>query len=65
MLITKTSVWSSITRTRDLPITQEQVEAWQGGMLIQNAMPNLTPAEREFLITGITQDEWEEMSRTA
>ena len=30
-----------------------QYEAWQNGELIQNAMPNLTPTEREQLISGL------------
>ena len=29
-----------------------QYEAWQNGELIQNAMPDLTPTEREQLISG-------------
>ena len=30
-----------------------QFEAWQNGELIQNAMPDLTPTEREQLISGL------------
>ena len=30
-----------------------QYEAWQNGELIQNAMPDLTPTEREQLISGL------------
>ena len=30
-----------------------QYEAWQNGALIQNAMPDLTPTEREQLISGL------------
>ena len=30
-----------------------QYEAWQNGELIQNAMPDLTPIEREQLISGL------------
>ena len=30
-----------------------QYEAWQNGELIQNAMPDLTPTEREQLISGV------------
>ena len=30
-----------------------QYEAWQNGKLIQNAMPDLTPVEREQLISGL------------
>ncbi len=44
----------------DLPITQEQLDAWRGGKLIQNAMPDLTPAQREFILTGATPEEWNE-----
>ena len=30
-----------------------QYKAWQNGELIQNAMPDLTPTEREQLIYGL------------
>ena len=30
-----------------------QYKAWQNGELIQNAMPDLTPTEREQLISGL------------
>lgn len=64
MLITRTSIVSGKTRTLDLPITQEQMDLWEGGrLLIQNAFPNLTPDQREFILTGITQDEWDELWR--
>lgn len=32
------------------------VNRWQEGELIQNAMPDLTPAEREVFISGICPD---------
>ena len=60
MKITKTSYVSGITRTLDIPVTEEQLEAWRNGELIQNAMPNLTANQREFLMTGIVQEEWDE-----
>ena len=47
------------TRTLDLPVTQEQLDRWQGGELIQRAMPNLTPDQREFIKTGVTAEEWD------
>jgi hypothetical protein len=31
----------------------------QSGMYIQDAFPTLTPVEREFIKTGITPEEWE------
>jgi hypothetical protein len=61
MNITKTSAHSGITRTFDLDVTEAEILAWQAGELIQNAMPRLDADEREFIMTGITAEEWEEM----
>lgn len=61
MIITKTSSLSGIVRTMDLPITEEQLKNFEDGMSIQDAMPNLTPNEREFILTGVVQEEWEEL----
>jgi hypothetical protein len=61
MFITRQSQWSGITRTLDIPVTHEQLYEWQRGAMIQNAMPNLTAAQREFLMTGVTEEEWKEM----
>ena len=61
MNITKTSSYSGIVRTIDLNVTLEQLQNWQNGMLIYKAMPNLTADEREFIISGVTNEEWEEM----
>lgn len=44
----------------DLDVTEEQLIRWKGGQLIQNVFPHLSPDEREFLMTGITPQEWEE-----
>jgi hypothetical protein len=65
MQMTRTSLWSGITRTRDLDITPEQIEAWEGGMVLQDAMPQLSPADREFLISGLTEEEWTAMAASA
>lgn len=60
MQITKTSIISGITRTVEVPITQEQLALWKAGAYIQDAMPDLAPELREFLITGIVAEEWDE-----
>lgn len=60
MKITRESMFSGIKRTMELDVTQEQLKNWEDGMLIQNAMPNLTDDEREFIMTGVTTDEWDE-----
>jgi hypothetical protein len=59
MKITRRSMFSGIERTLEIDVTEEQLAAWQDGMLIQNAMPNLTAGEREFIKTGVTDEEWE------
>ena len=58
MKITRISPFTGKTHTFDLNVTAEQIFRWQKGELIQNAMPQLTPDEREFVKTGITPDEW-------
>ena len=60
MLVKRTSPFSGKTHIMDIPVTQEQIDAWHNGALIQNAMPRLTPDQREFIKTGITAEEWEE-----
>jgi hypothetical protein len=59
MKITKTSPFSGLTNVMDINITQEQYLAWLDGTLIQNAMPNISADEREFIMTGITPEEWD------
>ena len=60
MLITRTSPFTGVTRTLNLNVTEEQIAAWQSGTLIQNAFPNLSADEREFIKTGISPEEWEQ-----
>jgi hypothetical protein len=59
MLIERESPLSGNKNTLDIPVTLAQIAAWKGGELIQNAMPNLSADEREFVKTGITAEEWE------
>ena len=51
-------MFSGVRRTLDLPITEEQLDAWTSGTLIQKAMPQLSADEREFVMTGVTDQEW-------
>jgi len=46
---------------KEIDVTDEQMKAWYSGTLIQNAMPNLTDDEREFIMTGILPEQWDEM----
>ncbi len=59
MQITRTSRLTGKTSVMDLNLTQAELDAWVDGMLIQDAMPQLSAEEREFLMTGITPAEWD------
>tara|TARA_R110002167_G_scaffold7022_14_gene33148 strand:- start:560 stop:751 length:192 start_codon:yes stop_codon:yes gene_type:complete len=58
--ITRRSPLTGKTNTMSLDISEGSLLAWKGGMLIQDAMPNLSADAREFVMTGITPYEWEE-----
>jgi hypothetical protein len=55
VIFKRTSPLTGEVNEMDLPVTEEQIEAWKGGTLIQDAMPQLTPAQREFIRTGYTE----------
>jgi hypothetical protein len=59
MLVVKVSPISGNLNTMNLPLTPEQVEAWREGVLIQDIMPHLSAPQREFLISGVTPEEWQ------
>ncbi len=58
--VTRKSILSGKTNTMALDITQEHLDKYEqvGGLLIQAVFPNLSAGEREFLISGITPEEW-------
>ena len=58
MMITKTSILTRETRTKEINVTKAQYDAWLAGMLIQDAMPHLSADDREFILTGVTETEW-------
>lgn len=60
MIITRKSPLSGKTNQREINVTEEQLAAWHGGELIQKAMPNVSADDREFIMTGITPEEWDE-----
>lgn len=61
MKITRKSPHSGKTNTFDLPIISEQIDAYTRGMIIDMCMPNLTSAQREFFVTGLTEEDTQAM----
>ena len=61
MQITRTSIFSGIKRTLEIDISEEQYQNWSsGGDLLQNCAPHLSADDREFIMTGVTPEEWGE-----
>lgn len=44
--------------TMELDVTPEQLARWRAGELIQNVFPYLSDEEREFIMTGLTPEDW-------
>lgn len=61
MLVIRRSPLTGEMNSRYLDITDEQLRAWAQGELAQFAFPNLTAGEREFVISGYTEQDWEEI----
>ena len=61
MLITRKSMFTNKFNTLEVPVTPEQL-AWyyqnKQDVMIQEAFPNLSAPLREFILTGVTPDEW-------
>jgi hypothetical protein len=61
MVITRTSPITGISHSVELPVTEEQLTAYHQGALLQNAFPNLSAGDREFIKSGITDSEWKDL----
>jgi hypothetical protein len=64
MLVTKKCILTLKFNTLDLNVTQSQLDRVDNrhstDEYIQNIVPQLSASEREFLITGIVEDVWQE-----
>ena len=60
MMLTKRSTFTGAINTMEIPCTKGELDAYyNSGENIQNYFPNMTPEQREFIITGATQEEWD------
>jgi hypothetical protein len=59
MKIQRKSVITGVVRELDIPADPNDVLAWEMGLgSIHDLIPYLNDADREFIISGITPDEW-------
>jgi hypothetical protein len=62
MQVTKTSQLTGKEHTMEIDVDQYQLiriqNRSQSTELIQNIVPHLSMSDREFLMTGITHEEW-------
>jgi hypothetical protein len=61
MLIRRKSVVSGTVRSRNIPVNPEDFLAWEKNLgSIEDLMPYLNDVDREFILSGMTPDEWKE-----
>jgi hypothetical protein len=61
MLIERVSQLTGKTHVMDLPVTEKQIALWKDGVFAQHAFSALNGYEREFIMTGIIPEEWDEL----
>ena len=61
MNITRTSPLTGEIATKDINVTPAQIVSWEGAELAQNAFPNADTDEREFIMSGYTDYDWNSM----
>lgn len=60
MLVYKKNGFTGKVNSMDLPVTQKQLDIYENtNTLVQDVFPDLTPDQREFLISGYLPGEFE------
>jgi len=59
MIVQRRSIISGKVNTMNIDCTEEQLNRHKMGELVQDVFPNLSVEEREFLISGVTPEEWD------
>jgi hypothetical protein len=58
MLIRRISPIDGKVYEIEIDVTEEQLQDWKAGRLIQHAMPDVSPEHRDFILMGITPEQW-------
>jgi len=59
MLVYRTNIITDEVKSMDLPVTQKQLDIYENtNTLVQDVFPDLTADQREFLISGMTPNDF-------
>jgi len=59
MIISRKSTITGVVRSRDIKVNPKDYDMWEKGILnIQDAMGYVKQEDREFILSGITREEW-------
>lgn len=63
MILTKKSIFTGREASMEFPDDMAvRIVRWQAsGRKVQDEFPDLTPDQREFLLSGSTPEEWDEL----
>lgn len=66
MIVIRTSMVSNTENSMEIPVTEEKLQQWDNfpreeRPLIQKFFPELNDEQREFILTGITPEEWDNL----
>ena len=62
MLVKRKSDYTGITRVKEINCSEEEMNNWlEDNGLIQVHFPTLSDSDREFILSGITEDEWDDI----
>jgi hypothetical protein len=61
MLVKVLNRFTGKVNEMELDVTDDQIKAYESGVFVQHAFPNLNATEREFIITSMTIAEQKEI----
>ena len=59
MKIERKSMFTGRVQALELDVTDQELSSWENGLVAQKAFPRLSAADREFIMTGVTGEEWD------
>ena len=58
MKVVRVSSLTQERHEREIAVTEAEMTKWKSGISIHEAFPNLSDDDKEFIMTGITEEEW-------